>query len=529
MPNIKIIKETEYWFQQLEEARAADKKAVLVESPVYKNSDGTTSRSIYYYSPDSKDKFGASKHFWEEIKDDSVLDLVTFNIAFKDELIDLGLKDLFELNGNYLGKLKSKSSYGQLKTAGEANPNSWAIKAAKKLWSFQFGSDAAKGRIVKDSTEKNAAYNTIKYDETKKPEGYWKELYKKVKNDVDTLFETVTNYLNEIKAGVDTEAYKEAFGIEFNPVIVYNKRYAEYEEIGEYLNTFKEIHEAPAEVSFEEGFKLLADIGGRDGLDLQLLLHPEKLEFEYYVESKDNYEEVSFYDYPIAQLKSNIVRISTVSRPKELQGTEWWGKFLPAEKVSIKAESLDVKAIVKHVNDCVQKYLFKKADDNLVMPLLADKFAAVTESAPAGSNFYFITTDFKKCYKMNHRTHRLFVSEDGENWTKVSTFEVPEEVILAYVETPAYEDEHGNRYSIYYWSSKEETWSYNSKIPTEVFKKFNLKLPVKPDFSKDIPLTSRIYKEFNREEITNSNYLRYFCTVEPLDTWVYHKVTYYND
>lgn len=75
----------------------------------------------------------ASKKFWAAAKANQI-DAVAFHAAYDDELKELGLTDIFTADG----ALASKGVYGRIKTAKEANPDSWAVKALSRLWALRY-------------------------------------------------------------------------------------------------------------------------------------------------------------------------------------------------------------------------------------------------------------------------------------------------------------------------------------------------------------------------------------------------------
>ena len=79
-------------------------------------------------------EYGASSQFWSEAKAGR-LDSTSFWAAYSSELRRLGLLDLFDTNYK---ELKEKGSYGRIKKAAEEHPDSWAVKALRKMWVLQF-------------------------------------------------------------------------------------------------------------------------------------------------------------------------------------------------------------------------------------------------------------------------------------------------------------------------------------------------------------------------------------------------------
>jgi hypothetical protein len=82
---------------------------------------------------DDATKKAASKGFWSGATINRI-DEVAFHTAFDDELEELGLMDLFDAEG----RLNARKDYGRIAKAGEENPESWAIRALKKLWGMEY-------------------------------------------------------------------------------------------------------------------------------------------------------------------------------------------------------------------------------------------------------------------------------------------------------------------------------------------------------------------------------------------------------
>lgn len=75
----------------------------------------------------------ASYQFWDWAKDKKI-STYWFHKAFDEELTAMGLMDIF----NKEGMLKDKGTWGKIKNALETNPDSWAVKALRKMWVLQF-------------------------------------------------------------------------------------------------------------------------------------------------------------------------------------------------------------------------------------------------------------------------------------------------------------------------------------------------------------------------------------------------------
>lgn len=75
----------------------------------------------------------AAKLFWTAARDRQI-DENAFHTAYDAELAALGLDDIFDSEG----KLKHKGVYGKIKEAKVDNPDSWAVKAAAKLWALAY-------------------------------------------------------------------------------------------------------------------------------------------------------------------------------------------------------------------------------------------------------------------------------------------------------------------------------------------------------------------------------------------------------
>lgn len=79
----------------------------------------------------------ASKKFWADAREKKI-DERAFHTAFDEELAALGLSDIFDKKG----RLAHKGVYGRIKEAADANPDSWAVKAALKLWVLEYKDNA---------------------------------------------------------------------------------------------------------------------------------------------------------------------------------------------------------------------------------------------------------------------------------------------------------------------------------------------------------------------------------------------------
>jgi hypothetical protein len=82
---------------------------------------------------DDATKKAASKKFWSCATINKI-DEVAFHTAFGEELEELGLMDLFDAEG----RLNARRDYGRIVKAEEENPESWAIRALKKLWGMEY-------------------------------------------------------------------------------------------------------------------------------------------------------------------------------------------------------------------------------------------------------------------------------------------------------------------------------------------------------------------------------------------------------
>lgn len=99
----------------------------------------------------NEDTYRDSKAFWSGAAEKKLYD-ENFHRAFDAELQELGLMDIFAEDGS----IASRSSYGRIKAAREANPDSWAVKALYKFWVLQF-QDGVKteSEIQREQTEAN--------------------------------------------------------------------------------------------------------------------------------------------------------------------------------------------------------------------------------------------------------------------------------------------------------------------------------------------------------------------------------------
>ena len=102
------------------------------EPPKYWSEEQKTE---YYNTEYAKiEKAAARKSFWTDAKANTI-NIDAFHQAYDDEL-----KDKFDFSTlfNDSGFLSSKGTYGQIKNACTADPDSWALKSLKKLWALQF-------------------------------------------------------------------------------------------------------------------------------------------------------------------------------------------------------------------------------------------------------------------------------------------------------------------------------------------------------------------------------------------------------
>ena len=99
-------------------------------------------------------EYSDSSQFWSEAKAGR-LDGSSFWAAYSSELRRLGLLDLIDTNYK---ELKEKGSYGRIKKVAEEHPDSWAVKALRKMWVLQF-KDGVKSdiRIEREEDEQKLA------------------------------------------------------------------------------------------------------------------------------------------------------------------------------------------------------------------------------------------------------------------------------------------------------------------------------------------------------------------------------------
>ena len=171
-----------------------------------------------YEAPD----FYASKTFWADAKAGELNDQA-FNKAYKDEIYKLGLGDLIDWEYRYsyyqygryhyptpthTGVLKDKSSYGEIKKAAEANPDSWAVKAMLKMWVLQFKDGIKSNSQIK--MEKDEAEAVVRKQENEAKEAAYKAAEKEFK---DTYLQDVTDTVNKVAADFAPKAYATAKGL----------------------------------------------------------------------------------------------------------------------------------------------------------------------------------------------------------------------------------------------------------------------------------------------------------------------------
>lgn len=102
----------------------------------------------------------ASKSFWDAAKN-KIIDVESFHDAYDDELKELGLMDIFTSEGTLI----NKGVYGKIKTAKEANPDSWAIKALMKMWSLKYIDNAITKSETPEEQERLAREKERKQEE----------------------------------------------------------------------------------------------------------------------------------------------------------------------------------------------------------------------------------------------------------------------------------------------------------------------------------------------------------------------------
>jgi hypothetical protein len=109
---------------------------------------------------EATDKY-ASYNFWDWARD-SKISTYWFHEAFDEELTELGLMDIF----NEEGMLKNNGTWGRIKSALETNPDSWAVKALKKMWVLQFKEGVTKSieQLRRESEEEERAKRQAEFD-----------------------------------------------------------------------------------------------------------------------------------------------------------------------------------------------------------------------------------------------------------------------------------------------------------------------------------------------------------------------------
>jgi hypothetical protein len=169
MNNIKGIKETEFWFKQLDEARNADKRSKLTEAPV-----STT------------EKANAAKRFRAAVKAQErhgLLPVDDFHTAFDDELHALLDDATYESLFNADGTLKHRGTYGIIKKLDQTNP---VVKALVKFWALQFSLDQmlpdAKAAWDKEAADREASAAAYEAERKAKEEENKKAFDLKVKD-----------------------------------------------------------------------------------------------------------------------------------------------------------------------------------------------------------------------------------------------------------------------------------------------------------------------------------------------------------
>lgn len=155
----------------------------------------------------------ASKRFWADAKEGKLNDQA-FKKAFKDELETLNLWSLIDeeyysssrfYTPTHTGSLKDKSSYGAIKKAAEANPDSWAVKAMLKMWVLQF-KDRVKSnsQLAMEKEQEASAKRKQDYDANKAAYEAAKEEFK------DNYVQKVTDIVNKVATDFASKAYETA-------------------------------------------------------------------------------------------------------------------------------------------------------------------------------------------------------------------------------------------------------------------------------------------------------------------------------
>lgn len=91
----------------------------------------------------NEDNYADSRVFWNGASNKKIYDK-NFHRAFDAELKDLGLMDIFAEDGS----IADLSSYGRIKAAKEANPDSWAVRALQKFWVLQFKDEVKLDSVI---------------------------------------------------------------------------------------------------------------------------------------------------------------------------------------------------------------------------------------------------------------------------------------------------------------------------------------------------------------------------------------------
>lgn len=96
----------------------------------------------------NEDTYRDSKTFWNGASEKKIYDK-NFHKAFDAELQELGLMDIFAKDGS----IANRGSYGKIKAAREANPDSWAVKALQKFWVLQFQDGVKLDSVIRREKE----------------------------------------------------------------------------------------------------------------------------------------------------------------------------------------------------------------------------------------------------------------------------------------------------------------------------------------------------------------------------------------
>lgn len=146
----------------------------------------------------NEDNYTDSRAFWNGASNKKIYDK-NFHRAFDAELQDLGLMDIFAEDGS----IADQSSYGRIKAAKEANPDSWAVKALQKFWVLQFKDGVKLDSVIQ---QEKAEAERLEREARYAKEAEERRIELEAKNaQAEADYEVIEKNLPEIKASIEKQ------------------------------------------------------------------------------------------------------------------------------------------------------------------------------------------------------------------------------------------------------------------------------------------------------------------------------------